>query len=348
MAKGMRKNDTADYSSLVKELKARGPENLYLLWGEEDYLREQFLLEIKKLCLSEGAEEFNYKRFDGPAVDMKSLSDAVDSLPFFSRRTLIEVRDYDINKCRDDDLAVLKEITGDLPNYCTLVFVLGSSYEPDGRLSACKTIKANGRVIQFTSQSTGQLVKWIFRRFEAMGKTINKADAEYLIFVCGSLMNRLIPEVEKLSAYAKSDIITREDIDAVTQRIPEANVFEMTGLLASRDFDGAAAVLAELLASREPPIKLLAIIGQQMRNLYAARLAIDRGLGKNYVMKTCGLKYDFMANRLLNNAKGFSLGRLARAVELCAETDYRMKSSSADDEALLKELLLHLALGDSL
>jgi DNA polymerase III delta subunit len=65
-------------------------------------------------------------------------------------------------------------------------------------------------------------------------------------------------------------------------------------------------------------------------------------------MKTCGLKYDFMANRLLNNAKGFSLGRLARAVELCAETDYRMKSSSADDEALLKELLLHLALGDSL
>jgi len=344
----MAKSAATDYNALLRELKAKGPENLYLLWGEEDYLREQFLLEIKKLCIPEDTEEFNYKRFSGPAVDMKSLSDAVDSLPFFSERTLIEVRDYDINKCRDADLKALKEITEDLPGYCTLVFVLGPDYEPDGRLSAYKTIKEHGRVIQFTSQSTSQLVKWLSRRFEALGKTISRENAEYLLFTSGSLMNRLIPEVEKLSAYAKSDEITREDIDAVAQRIPEANVFDMTDCLAARDFDGAVEILADLLASREAPIKLLAIIGQQMRNLYAARLALDSGLGKNYVMETCRLKYDFMAKKLLSSARGFTLDRLARAVELCAETDYKMKSSSADDEALLKDLLLQLAMGDGL
>ena len=37
---------------------------------------------------------------------------------------------------------------------------------------------------------------------------------------------------------------------------------------------------------------------------------------------------------------------LERAVELCAETDYRMKSSGADARELLKEAVLRIAAGE--
>jgi DNA polymerase-3 subunit delta len=158
-------------------------------------------------------------------------------------------------------------------------------------------------------------------------------------------MTTLIPEIDKLAAFASSDRVTKREIDAAASRIPEADVFEMADRLSSRDFDAAAKLLSGLLQMREHPIKILAMIGQQMRRLYAARLSIDEGLGKAYVADVCSIKYDFIANKLLTGAKGFSLEQLGSFVALCAEYDYAMKSSAADGAELLKELLIDMALG---
>ena len=113
-------------------------------------------------------------------------------------------------------------------------------------------------------------------------------------------------------------------------RIPEARVFEMTDQLAARDYDGACRTLADLMAMGEEPIAILAVIGTQMRRLYAARVAVDEKLGGDFVRQYCGVKFDFMVDRLLRSARGFDTEDLARAVELCAETDYAMKSTGMD------------------
>ena len=92
---------------------------------------------------------------------------------------------------------------------------------------------------------------------------------------------------------------------------------------------------------------MLAMLGLQMRKLYAARLAVDRGLGMKYVMETCDAKYDYHARKLMQSARGFTPEALRRAVELCAEADYRMKSSGEDDVEILKETVLRIAAGES-
>ena len=108
-----------NYSLELRQLRENGPERLYLLYGEEDYLRERFVDELKKLCLSDEAD-FNYKRLDGPSIDLNDLAQAVDAIPFFSDRSFVEVRGFDINKCRDADCERLKSIVSDIPDYCTV------------------------------------------------------------------------------------------------------------------------------------------------------------------------------------------------------------------------------------
>ena len=95
----------------------------------------------------------------------------------------------------------------------------------------------------------------------------------------------------------------------------------------------------------EEPIAILAVIGTQMRRLYAARVAVDEKLGGDFVRQYCGVKFDFMVDRLLRSARGFDTEDLARAVELCAETDYAMKSTGMDGADLLSELLIKIAAG---
>ena len=93
--KGKKKQEVLDYNAQVRTLRERGPGRLYLLWGREDYLREQYLMELKKLCLPGGEDDFSYHRFDGAELDFQALADAVDAVPFLSERTLIEERGFD-------------------------------------------------------------------------------------------------------------------------------------------------------------------------------------------------------------------------------------------------------------
>lgn len=343
-----KKEESINYNALITELKAKGPQRLYLLWGPEDYLREQFFAALKKACLPEGEDDFSYKRMNGPDIDPLELRNAVDSVPFMSERTLVEIRGADINKIKEHQADTVAALLADIPDYCTVALVQDSSFEPDGRLKLVKSIKKSGREIKFTAQQESSLINWVQKRFAAAGKSIDPDAARHLIFVSGSLMNRLIPEIEKVASYAKGDRVTKSDIEAVANHIPEARTFDMADCLAARDNDGAARILAELLADKNnAPIMLLATVGMQMRRLYTARLAQDKGLGRGFVEDNSGLKFGFLVDRLMTSARGFSLPRLKRAVEICCETDYAMKSSGADDAALLKDAILRIAAGET-
>ena len=39
-----KQDDKLNYPVILRELKEKGPQRLYLLWGQEDYLREQYNL----------------------------------------------------------------------------------------------------------------------------------------------------------------------------------------------------------------------------------------------------------------------------------------------------------------
>ncbi len=342
MAKKDRK-EKLNYNAEVKALKERGPDRLYVLCGPEDYLREAYLEQLRGLCVP-SADDFSYQRFDGPALNMTDLREAVDMLPFFSERRFVEVRDYDVNACRDADAARLKEIVGDVPDYCTLCFVFSAAYAPDGRTGAVKALKKIAHWIEFTEQDQGALARWVQNRFRALGKTVAGADAEYLIFLSGTRMNGLIPEIEKAAAYAKSETVTRADIDATANRLPEADVFAMTDCIARRRFDEAAALLRDLLADRNNhPIMLNALIGQQLRRLYTVKCAQAAGRSRLDAMELCGVRYDFIYDKLTAAAKPFSLEALGTLVKLCAEYDYKMKSTGQDPQALLTELFARIA-----
>ena len=334
-----------NYNLVLRELQESGPKRLYLLWGPEEYLREHFLGQIKGLCLPEGENSFSYKRLDGPELDVHALQSAVDAIPFLSERSLVELRGVDLNRLADAD-QVLK-VLADIPDYCTVVFVQPADFEPDGRLKQVKKLRGLCREIQFTSQNQSELTKWIGKRFAALGKGVDIDAAQRLIFISGDLMNRLIPEIEKIAAYAKREKVTVSDVEAVAHHIPEAVIFTMTDEIAQKSMNNAMATLSELLSDKNnDPIQMLGMLGLQMRRLYAARLAVDQGLGMSYVMECCGIKNDYAVNRLLRAARGYSLAQLKRAVEICAETDYRLKSSSSDDRELFKEAVIRIASGE--
>ena len=338
-----KKDPGVNFAEEVRRLRASGPERLYVLCGEEEYLREQFLAEIKKLCLPGGEDDFCYHRFDGASLTMQALADAADAVPFLSERTLLEVRGCDTNKLVEAESARLLALLEDIPDYCTLVFVMDPVVMPDGKRKVTKAFQKHGHILRFQGQEGSALIKWVARRFDAYGKRITVPDAEHLILITGGLMSRMIPEIDKLGAYARGTVVTRADIDAVVQKVPDAVIYDMTDCIADRRGDEAMRQLAELLSDKNSePVAMLAAVGSQMRRLYAAKCASEARMSEDALADLLGLKLSFIARMLMRSARGFTTERLERAVALCAEADYNMKHSKQDNEVILQELLLRL------
>lgn len=336
-----KKSEDNSYRDLKRELASESIGRLYIFHGEEAYLRDHCVKEMREKLLTGGLDEFNHHVLPAKDFTIQRLRELVDAMPMMSERTLVEVYDYDIYK---GDKEALAELLSDLPDYVCLIFIYDViPYKPDNRVKLAKLIKETGREVNFPRQGPDGLITWIQRRFKALGHEISTEDARYLVFLCGDLMNGLITEIGKIGAYAKAQRVTRQDIDAVATPQLDAVVFQLTDAISMGNFDKAFSVMSDLLHMQETPIGLLAMLGWQLRRLYTARLAIENGKGAKWLMELWGIGWASTAEKLMQSARRFSLAWCRRAVIRCEETDLAMKSTGADAGELLTGLLLELA-----
>lgn len=333
--------DDSAYRAFRQELEKGALGSLYIFYGEETYLRDFYLGEMKKALLTGGLDDFNYHVLQGKDLTLRRLQEAVDAMPMMSERTFVTVTDYDISKGDQERMA---ELLSDLPDYLCLVFVYDVlEYKLDSRTKLAKVVKEKGRAVEFLRQDQKDLTGWIARRFRALGHDIAAADAQYLLFLCGDLMTGLISEIGKIGAYAREKRVTRREIDAVATPQLDAVVFNLTDAISEGNFDRAFGVLSDLLHMQEPPIKLLSVLGKQLRQLYCARLAYEAGKDVPWLMETCGIRSTYPAEKLMRAARRFSLPWCRNALCLCEEADLRMKSTGADGKDVLTGLLLDLS-----
>ena len=214
------KADTAGYQKLKKDLSAGTPGQLYLLHGEETYLRDYYLGKLREKVLAGGLEEFNFHPIAAKDMSPHALEEAIDCLPMMAERTLVQVTDFDLFKAGEKDREAYGKLLSQLPDYVCLVFVFDLvPFKMDARTKFSAVIKQAGTVVNFVRQDQGDLVDWVRRRFRALGKDIDSKLALDLIFLCGDLMTNLIGEIEKIGAYAKGVHITRQALDAVAARL---------------------------------------------------------------------------------------------------------------------------------
>ena len=85
---------------------------------------------------------------------------------------------------------------------------------------------------------------------------------------------------------------------------------------------------------------LLAAIGKEIRKIYTARIALDSGKDKYWLMELWEMKSDYPAKLLLTAAKRTTADWCADAVKMCQTLDRRMKSEKGIDAAGELKLLL--------
>ena len=329
---------------LKLSLKNKDLGRLYFFHGEETFLLNHYLGQIKKQLLDPLTESFNFHRLNSETFDMRDFADAVENLPMMAEYTLVQVDEIDLFKLNEGDRTKMAEILSDIPEYCTVVFTYETTpWKPDKRLKKLwEAVDGNGLIVEFAKQDQRDLVAWITRHFAAHKKRISSDLCVYLIDITGGTMTALSGEIDKICAYSGADEIKKTDIDAVTEPVLDAVVFQMTDLLSGGRYDQALLKLQQLLKMQQEPLAILGAVGGHFRRIGAARTLLDHGKSSSELQKLCGIP-DYPARKTMEAARRFRPEFCAKAAELVLETDYKMKTSFDDSERLLELLILQLA-----
>lgn len=336
--------DTGALQQLKRSIREKNPENLYIFHGDETFLLHHYLNELHKLLLDDLTEAFNYHRFNSENFEISDLAAAVENLPMMAEYTMVQVDDIDLFKLSEDQRGKLSEIISDIPEYCTLIFTYETTqWKPDKRLKKpWEAINSRALIVEFAKQEPRELVPWITRHFAAKGKQISRELCVYLIEITGGTMTALSGEIQKIAAYSGADHIVREDIDAVTEPVMDAVVFQMTDFLGQGQYGAALSKLQQLLKMQQEPLSILGAMGLHFRRISVARVMIDNGKSASDLMALTGMK-SYPAQKTMDLARRFRPEFCAKAAELLLETDRKIKTSYDEPDRLLELLIVQLA-----
>lgn len=338
------KGKTNGKAQLIRDLKNGEFAPLYIISGEETYLKEYYLRQLREKVVDPAFADFNLIEFEGKGLTVEQLTEAIDSYPAMSEKKLIIVSDFDLFKPPAGFSDVLPGILGDLPEYVCLVFyydVLDS--KPDKRTKLYKTLEKTACFAEFSHQEERELVAWLERRARALGCSIAPEDASYMIFLCGNSMTNLAGEMEKAAAHTTTGIIKKYNIDAVCSPVLDAVVFDLTDAITAGKFDRAVTLVGELIAQKNSEVMIFTTITRHIQRLYAAKLCAEARAGDKQLMEMIGSKSPYYARQIQNAARRVPLTWLRHAASICARTDSALKGSAVDRQKQIELALLSMA-----
>ena len=238
----------------------------------------------------------------------------------------------------------MADVLSDIPEYCTVLFTFETvQWKLDKRYKKlADALAQNGCIVEFAKQEQRDLIAWVTRHFAANQKRITPDLCSYLIDITGGTMTALAGEISKICAYSGAENIVKSDIDAVTEPVLDAVVFQMTDFLGEGKYGLALEKLRQLLKMQQEPLLILGAIGSHFRRLSAARILLDNGKGASDLMRLCGMG-QYAANKCMSASRRFSAAFCKRSSELVLQTDIQMKTSYDEPERLLELLILQLA-----
>ena len=126
--------------SLNEDLKTGQFNNLYLLYGEEDYLKKQYKEKLRNAMLSPD-DTMNFAYYEGKGINVKEVIDLAETLPFFAERRLIIMEDTGFFKNAAPELA---DYIKEMPETTAMIFV---ESEVDKRGKLFKAVQGKGRAV---------------------------------------------------------------------------------------------------------------------------------------------------------------------------------------------------------
>ncbi|MFC5703699.1 DNA polymerase III subunit delta [Cohnella faecalis] len=332
-------------SQAFRELREGTVRPVYVCHGTESYLMNEFVERLTEKLVEPEHRDMAIIRFDTGEMPIDVVLDEAETMPFLVERKLILVRDSVLFASGKESSRIEHRAERLLaymaqPMETTVLVFLVPHEKPDERKKLVKTAKSSDSVIAFTSLPPEELQRWVMKRAERQNRTLEPAAAEELLKRVGTDMLSLAAETDKLCLHAgEGGRVTAGAVDELVPIATEQNVFRLTEELAALRTGKAISLYYDLLKQREEPIKLMALLVRQFRNMLYVKELGGQGYSPQQMAGQLGL-HPYAVKITAEQARKFSVERLSKLLSELADLDYAMKTGQVEKTLGLELFLL--------
>ncbi len=337
-------NKALSLSRLQDRLKAGEIGCVYLLLGDDAFLRRRALEALTAAIVGDAAEDpgLSYERIDAEETTFAEIIDAARSLSLFLPVSdhpvrLIRVAGFDTKKFKDDEIDLLREyLENPVPETC-LVF---EALKIDRRPKASKLLLQHGVEVDCTAPTDERDIgRWIEGKSDAMGFSIEPDAIAYMIEMAGNNLQQLEQELQKLALYVGDQKrVGAKDLEALLERSREHSVFELTDALVKGDAQRCVEVLNFLYDDGASAFQILPMIAWIVRQMVIAGDLAQQGLPERELLKQLRGRWD-SRKAVLSRARRSTVAELQGLLVACAEADIPSKVRRGDAERGTLEVL---------
>lgn len=318
--------------NLIQDIKTNDFKNIYLLYGDEEYLKKQYRQKLQDALIPPD-DTVNLGIYEGKNISVQELIDQAETMPFFAQRRLLVVENSGFFKNASPQLAEYLEA---VPETTCFLFV---ESEVDKRQKMYKAVKNNGRIVEFATQTEDTLIRWILGILKKENKNITRSSMELFLEKTGSDMNHIAMELEKLLSYTMDrDVITSEDIEEICTTQTVNKIFDMINAVADGNRKKALDLYYDLLALKEPPMRILYLLTRQFNLLMQTKELQRAGHDAKAIAQKLGIQ-PFVARNCARQAASFHAVQLMQLVKNCVDAEEAVKTGNLN-EKMAVELII--------
>lgn len=310
---------------------------LIYLYGDERFLLERALAEVRDRTVPKEARDFNLNVFHARENTAVEILDAARTFPVFSPRRMVLVQDaHHFNASEQERfLDYLKDPCPET----VLIFVAQGI---DGRRKFFQEFKKRGALVEFRPLYENQVPPFVREQARAAGRSFTEEGLAWFCRRVGTNLQEVHGELEKLFTYlGERTLVDVDDVRSVVSDTREESIFDLTNAVGEGKSGPALRLLSRLLDEGEPPLRILTMLVRHFRQLWKAHELLAKNAPRGEIIKRVKINPYFL-DGLLAQARCFSEVDFRRAFEHFLRTDLALKSSGAHPSALLEDLLLAL------
>ena len=319
--------------TIDEDIKSGQFKKIYLLYGDEAYLKKQYKDKLKK-ALVQPDDTMNFTAYEGKDTNPKEVIDLSETLPFFADRRVILIENSGFFKGSCEELA---EYMPQVPDTTLFLFV---EEEVDKRSKLYKAVKNAGKIVEFTTQTEELLTRWILTRLKKEGKNITGSVMQLFLSKTGTDMGNIDRELEKLICYCMDkDVIEAKDVEAVTTEQTTNKIFDMVNAIAEHNQKKALDLYYDLLTLKEPSMRIMYLISRQFQILLNIKDMSQKGFDNNTMAQKAGIP-PFAVRRNVTQAKGFTMQQLKQAIRDGVDFEEAVKTGRMKDQMAVEIFLM--------
>lgn len=319
--------------TIDEDIKTGQFKQIYLLYGNEAYLKKQYKDKLKK-AMADAEDTMNFSAFEGKDINVREVIDLAETLPFFAERRVILIENSGFFKNAADEMAEY------IKQAAPTTYFLFVEEEVDKRSKMYKAVKNAGKIVEFAEQNEDVLTRWVLGRLKREDKKITGSVMQLFLSKTGTDMGNIDRELEKLFCYTMGrDVITAEDVEAVTTEQISNKIFDMVNAVAEHNQKKALDLYYDLLALKEPPMRILFLISRQFQILFNVKSATAKRVDNRTIAQKAGIP-EFAVRRNQAQARNFTQEQLRQALEDGVFYEEAVKTGRMNDQMAVELFLL--------